>query len=32
MLKELWLEGKILYAYLYVKLTHMLVAIRWDSL
>ncbi len=32
MLKELWLEGKFLYAYLYVMLTNMLVAVRWDSL
>ena len=29
---EVWLEGKFLYAFLYVTLTHMSVAIRRDSL
>ena len=32
MLEEVWLEGKFLCAFLYVMLTHMSVAIRWDSL
>ena len=31
MLKELWLESKFIYAYLYVKLSFISAAIRWDS-
>ena len=32
MFEEVWLEGKFLYAFLYVKLTQMSMAVRWDSL